>query len=252
MVSEIYSALNGLQNCQEQMAQSAHNIANLTTVGFKSRHLRSSVDAGGFIGGRVARAFSNFSQGAIQRTDIPSDLAVEGNGFFRVESALGETLYTRSGNFTRNAQGFLVTISGEFLMGSRGRVQIPPDADAASVGRDGVIRAMDGEGRFQPVGTLELAIFPDESGLPSRGGGLYQATTVSGTPSFVQPGTGGAGYVQSGALEISNVDFAEEAVSMIFAKRSFEANAAVIRTADDLTRLILSLRKEPTDNNAAT
>jgi flagellar hook protein FlgE len=182
----------------------------------------------------------------LQRTDNPSDIAISGNGFFNVESASGSQFYTRNGDFLKDAQGFLRDPSGDYLRGAGGRIQIPSSVGAGettvnfNIGSDGVVQAIGSQGTVQTVDTINLTNFPNNNGLTPLGGGLYGAGAGAGTPNTSAPGTNGNGSLVSGALEVSNVDIAEEMVNMIIAQRSFEANVSTIHTTDAMLKELYS------------
>ncbi len=241
----IYSAVSGLQANQMALAVSASNTANLNTNGFKARStvLSSSAPMGSpprevGSGVQVASVATNFSSGALERTDNPLDLAIGGPGFFAVESESGQTHYTRSGSFFTDSNGFVRNGSGEYLLGTAGRIQIPTGSAGVSVGSDGVVSAQQSNGTSTNVGTVALASIPSPNGLQTEGNGLFSTTTASGLATLSAPTSG---LIQSGSLEISNVDLAQEQVSSILAQRGFEANAATIRVTDEMLRTVYQL-----------
>jgi len=229
----------------------ANNLANVNTPGFKrsSTNLQESKPspngAGKHSGTGVVVGSINqqFSQGPIQLTGVASDLAINGAGFFSIQDENGGTFFTRSGSFVRDAQGFLRTPTGGFLTGAGGRIQIPNGSVSHSIDQDGTVRSIDSTGTSTTIGTVSLATFPNEAGLSAVGGGLFSSTEAAGAPIEANPGSGANGIIQSGALEMSNVDIAEEMVDMILAQRAFEANARMITPADEMLRTITNLRR---------
>jgi flagellar basal-body rod protein FlgG len=242
----IYSSYSGMAVNQTRFDTAAHNLANINTSGFRAQSVavvesRVAVNPGNAnsgAGAATAGTMLKVAQGALKRTDIPSDAAVNGRGFFRVQRGGGETFFTRAGEFTRDGDGFLRTPTGEALMGSAGPVKLPAGTQSFSLGRDGKVTAFNAAGDASVVDTVTLALFGNEQGLEPRGSNLLAATAGSGPPVLTQPGTNGAGTLEAGALEVSNTDFASEVVTMISAQRSFEANAATMRTADAMLKTL--------------
>ena len=175
----------------------------------------------------------------MRATSAPLDIAIEGRGLFQVTTPSGETAYTRAGGFHLNGDGLLVTGEGSPV---EPQITIPPDAISVSISKDGIVAAtLVGQSAPEQVGTIELALFQNEAGLRALGGNLFVSTEASGEPTVGVPGTDGIGSVAQGFLEESNVNVAEEMVNMIRAQRAFEANAQVMRTADEMLQQINSL-----------
>lgn len=240
----IYSSLSAMKAQQTRMDVSANNTANVSTTAFKARRVdlaEAPVGANGVgMGVSVAATPLSTTQGPLRRTDNPSDLAVMGRGYFEVENTGGEVSYTRDGAFNKDADGFLRTSSGEYLRGQGGaRVQIPADSVRFSIGRDGTVTSMDANGNTANVGTVGLSNFSNENGLSAKGGGLFSPTDASGPAQAGVPGQNGFGGIESGALELSNVSFIQEAVVSISAQRAFEANAAALRTSDEMLSRVM-------------
>ena len=122
-------------------------------------------------------------------------------------------------------------------------IKIPTDAQTISVGQDGSITYVDRFGTLRWAGQLVLAKFPNNGGLEKAGANLYRETPNSGTPILNFAGAAGIGAIQSGALEMSNVDLAEEFTEMIVAQRGFQANTRIITTSDEILQELVNLKK---------
>lgn len=232
----------------------ANNLANVNTNGFK----RSQVDfkdllytklmesgtemAAGYTapsgleignGVRVATTPKVFSQGELENTSRSLDVAIQGDGFFRVTTPTGETRYTRDGSFYTDANGQLVTATGFPIEPA---ITIPTDAKGIEIGLDGSVNAVSADGTASVVGTIELARFPNPTGLSSEGDNLLMETTASGTALTGTPGDSGFGSLRSGFREKSNVQMVSELVNLITAQRAYETNSRAIRAGDDMLR----------------
>jgi len=280
-IVSLYTAVSALQAHQQFLSTVANNLANVNTVGFKgSRTLfadslsqtvrpptqSTATTAGGNgvqigLGTTVNSIQPVFSQGALQSTGLPADLAIEGGGFFVVRNPVsGTPFYTRAGAFSIDNQGFLTTPTGEIVQGS---VTIPAaNGDAldnmqipADVAGDPVVSfSIDGAGRVNcllqsgataAVGTIALERFRNPEGLLKVGQNKYQATPASGQifNSFHTLGTDGLGVTRSGLLELSNVDLGQEFSDMIRAQRGLQANARVITTSDEVIQELVNLKR---------
>lgn len=204
------------------------------------------------------------TQGSIQNTGRSLDAAISGDGYFVVND--GKTNYfTRAGNFYLDSKGTLVNSDGMNVSGidASGKpvnsLVISKDHDNAgtfgtdasgnpitldsfSIGTDGGITGTLSNGSVRNLGTIQLATFNNPGGLEKKGNDLFVNTSNSGSPSLTTAGKG-AGSLVAGALEMSNVDMAEEFTSMIEAQRGFEANAKVITTADQILQTLVNLKR---------
>ncbi|MDR2664983.1 MAG: flagellar hook-basal body complex protein [Oscillospiraceae bacterium] len=212
---------------------------------------------------------------AIQRTDRELDAMIEGDGFFAVSEtadAVGDTAiyYTRAGNFYLDSDGNLVTASGMYVRGVMGDgsvVDIPDgEIDEASLGTiiitpgtyssiaidpSGVIQGIDAAtGAKVQIAAIAVATFINPSGLEKMGDSLYAATPNSGAvggdptaPMYYQAGTNGAGKINPGGLEMSNVDIATEFTDMIVTQRGFQANSRIITVSDTLLEELVNLKR---------
>ena len=179
------------------------------------------------------------TQGSLLQTGNPLDLAINGQGFFQIAMPDGTTGYTRDGSFQRNTQGQLVTSNGYPLQPS---VTIPENATSTTISAQGIVSITQGSsGGSIEVGTIPLTNFVNAGGLQSIGQNMYVDTTSSGQPTLSVPGTNGVGTLTQNYVESSNVNPIEELVAMIQAQRSYELNAKVITTADQMLQKLGTL-----------
>jgi flagellar basal-body rod protein FlgG len=180
------------------------------------------------------------SQGTLEQTGNPLDVAIEGKGFLSCTLPNGEIAYTRAGSLAIDAQGRLVTQSG-FPVNPA--ITVNTAGVDRTIGVDGTVSA-----RVPPASTstqegqLALFIFPNEAGLESVGRNLYKETTASGAALQGTPGGAGYGTIQQAFLESSNVNIAEELVRMIMAQRAYELNSKVINTSDQMLNASTQIR----------
>jgi flagellar basal-body rod protein FlgG len=254
MMRSLYTAASGMMAQQLNLDNIANNLANSSTAGFRRRRLQfqdlmyqnlvmpgsaatqqTTVAAGLQIGLGTRAAASEIiqAQGDFSATSNPLDLTIEGQGFFQVQLPTGETAYTRSGAFHLDSQGNVVTADGNPLTPA---ITIPANATAITVGSDGTVTVTQpGQTQAQQVGSLQVALFANPGGLNSVGKNLFLATTASGDPITANPGgTEGAGAIEQGYLEQSNVDVVEEFIQMITAQRAYESNSRVVSAADQM------------------
>jgi flagellar basal-body rod protein FlgG len=253
----LWTAKTGLDAQQTRLAVISNNLANVNTTGFKrgravfedllyqnvrqvgaqssqNTQLPSGLTLG--TGVRIVATEKLFSQGNLVQTNNPLDIAVQGRGFFQVQTPDGGTAYTRSGSFQLDAQGQLVTSSGYALQPA---ITIPANTQSITIGSDGVVSAQVA-GRAAPtqVGRVQLADFLNPAGLQPVGENLFLESTASGSPQTGTPGQSGLGTLVQGSLESSNVNVVEELVNMIEAQRAYEMNSKAIATNDEMLRYV--------------
>ncbi|MEO1239783.1 MAG: flagellar hook-basal body complex protein [Pseudomonadota bacterium] len=230
MDNSFYTTLTRQSGLMQEMQTVANNIANLSTTGFRAEgvvfaeHVRSlgpgqdSLSMAHAVGRHVHTA-----QGALSQTGSPYDLAIEGDGFFLIETPDGERL-TRAGHFVTDGNGELVTPDGYRLLDAGGApVFIPPDAAAIAIANDGTLSA---DGQPQTVIGLWEPINPD--GLQHRSGVLFEA------PEGVQPMIEYS--VFQGFLEQSNVNPVAQIARMIEVQRAYELGQNFIDQEDERLR----------------
>lgn len=253
MNSALWVAKTGLDAQSTRMTVISNNLANVATTGFKKGRaafedlLYQTVrQAGGQTsqqtqaptgltlgtGVRVVATDRQFSQGNLQQTNNPLDLAVNGRGFFQVTMPDGSTAYTRDGGFQIDSQGQMVTASGFIVQPG---ITIPQGTQSVTIGTDGTVSVtLAGQAAPQQIGSITLADFVNPAGLQSQGENLYVQTAASGSPQTGTPGLNGLGRVAQGALEASNVNVVEELVNMIETQRAYEMNSKAISTTDQM------------------
>jgi flagellar basal-body rod protein FlgG len=263
MFRALYTAASGMSAQQLSLDNIANNLANASTSGFRRRRLQfqdliyqnvvmpgsaatqQTTVATGLqlgLGTRPVASEIEQTQGNLDNTGNPLDLAIQGQGFFQVKLPSGDIAYTRSGTFHLDAQGNIVTSDGNPLDPA---ITIPTGATNISIGSDGTVSiTLANQTQAQQAGQIQLALFPNAGGLNSVGQNLFLATTASGDPIVGTPGgSEGIGAIQQGMLEQSNVDTVEEFIQMILAQRTYEANSRVVRAADDMFQLVNNMQR---------
>jgi flagellar basal-body rod protein FlgG len=260
MIRALYTAASGMNAQQTNIDNVAHNLANVNTTGFKKSRVEfedlvyQEMRAAGSsasatteapvglevgLGTKAVATARNFSAGNLRSTGAPLDLAIEGDGFFKVSLPNGTTGYTRAGTLHLDAQGLIVTSEGYAL---EPQITVPPNATSLSISKDGIVSAaIAGQSATQQLGTLEIATFPNPGGLRPLGGNLFTPTTASGEPESGAPGTEARGSLAQGFVEDSNVSVVEEMVNMIIAQRAYEANSRVVKAADEMLSQVNNL-----------
>lgn len=183
------------------------------------------------------------SQGSLQHTDVPTDMAIVGDGFFRVQKYDGGWAYTRDGSFQVDSTGQLVTSSGLRVMPE---IILPEgyDVSTLNVTTDGKVSVkVNGNRDPVEVGQIELYRFPNEVGLQADGGNLFLVTQASGGPIAERPGFDGMGKLEHKYLEMSNVSVVNELVQMIVAQRAYEFNSKAIQTSDSMLSTAVNLKR---------
>jgi flagellar hook protein FlgE len=285
MLRGMYSAISGLKMHQAMLDVTANDIANVNTLGYKgsrttftdqlSQTQQAATAPGQGTGGRNASQIGLGVQfgsidnvmggGALQSTSNVLDLAVQGEGWFRIKTAgpatagdtavadpAGADAFTRAGNFTRNADGYLTTQGGAYLLGTKdgapAYLRVPDGAQNMTISASGEVTYVpEGGGARESSGFLTLATFANEGGLERASTNLWKVSAASG-PEVLgtengMPGTAGRGQTVSGVVEMSNVDLASEFTELISAQRGFQANSRVISTADQVLEELVNLKR---------
>ncbi len=253
MIRSLSISKTGMEAQQTQLDTIAHNLANVSTNGFKRGHVvfedliyqnlrqagansseQTQLPTGLQIGLGVRPVATSriFSQGNLQQSTNPLDLAIRGNGFFQVQMPDGTTGYTRDGSFQVDANGQLVTNNGFVVQPG---ITIPANAQSVTIGTDGTVSvSLPGQAAPQSVGQLQLAGFVNPAGLDPKGQNLFTETAASGTANTGAPGANGLGSLQQGFVETSNVNVVEELITMIQTQRAYEINSKAIETSDQM------------------
>ena len=301
MMRGMYSAVSGLKIHQIALDVTANDLANVNTIGFKSsrttfKDALTQMQRGGAaatagsagsnaaqvgLGSTLSSIDNVMSTGASMTTGVATDVAIQGEGWFRVgvgtptagapmagTPAAANVNYTRAGNFTRNDQGYLTTGDGLYIIGASGPgtpgvtagsnpcyIAIPSNATDVSIAGDGSVTFVPPVGYTPPAGMpaisngraiagyITLAKFPNEAGLERVSFTRWRAAGASGLETTSTAGTPGFGTTVGGALEMSNVDLATEFTDMISAQRGFQANSRVISVADEMLQDLTNLKR---------
>ncbi|MBT0726630.1 flagellar basal-body rod protein FlgG [Rosenbergiella australiborealis] len=260
MIRALWIAKTGLDAQQTNMDVISHNLANVSTNGFKrSRAVfedllyqtlrqpgtqsseQNTLPSGLQIGTGVRPVTTErlHSQGNLSKTDNAKDVAINGQGYFQVLLPDGSAAYTRDGSFQVDQNGQLVNNAGYPVQPG---ITIPADALGITISKDGIVSVTQA-GQTQPaqVGQLTLSTFINDAGLESKGENLYQETQASGAATESTPGQNGAGSLYQGYVETSNVNVAEELVTMIQTQRAYEINSKAISTSDQMLQRLTQL-----------
>ncbi|AFM42683.1 flagellar hook-basal body protein [Desulfosporosinus acidiphilus SJ4] len=298
MMRSLYSAISGLKAHQTKMDVIGNNIANVNTTGFKrssvtfatalSQSIRGAGtptpasgtapsstggDTGGTnpiqigLGTSVGAINQIMTQGSNETTGVPTDMMIQGNGFFALQDG-NQVVYTRSGAFSFDAQGYLVDPStGAYVLDASSTVpqgsttaspkyiQVPT-GDTYSIDATGKVTAYkDGAVDSSAGGNIGIALFANPAGLTSIGNNYYLPSNNSGDSGATTPdnptlyGIGATSNyptgtsLVTGSLEMSNVDLSQEMTDMITAQRGFQANSRVITVSDTLLQELIDLKR---------
>lgn len=257
MLASLYVSKTGLAAQDKQLTTISNNLANVATVGFKrdravfedllyqnvrqpgaqttqDTELPSGLQLG--TGVRVVSTQKEFTEGNLQVTEQPLDIAINGRGFFQILQPDGTIAYTRNGQFQTNGEGQIVNNEGLLLEPA---IALPEGTNKVTISTDGIVNAyLQGEVEPQQLGDILLVDFVNPSGLQAIGGNLFFETVASGNPLQGAPGENGMGRLEQGMLESSNVDIVEEMVNMITTQRAYEMNSKVVTTADQMLQYI--------------
>jgi flagellar basal-body rod protein FlgG len=198
------------------------------------------------LGTKISNTSLDMTQGSLESTGINTDVAIEGNGFFKIKilPTVGDGIgYTRNGSFFQNKNGDLVVGIGDGYT-LIPNINIPTGATGISIAQDGNVNYVPkGANTSVSAGQITLNQFVNPQGLKLQGGSIYTETNASGPPVVSNPGENGAGQLLEGQLETSNVDPVKELVTLIKTQRSFELNSQSIQTADQALQTIANIKK---------
>jgi flagellar basal-body rod protein FlgG len=259
MLRSLWIAKTGMESQQTNIDVISHNLANVSTNGFKrSRPVfedlvyqtmrqpgaqasqQTQVPSGLQIGtgARPVATERIHIQGNLQQTGNTFDMAIQGNGFFQVQLPDGTLAYTRDGAFQVNSEGTVVTANGDIL---QPQITVPTDAIGVDIAQDGTITVTQPGNVTTTQGPIQLTNFINPTGLQSIGDNLYLETVSSGTPNTSNPGLNGLGTLQQGFVETSNVNVVEELINMIQAQRAYEINSRSIQASDQMLQRLVQL-----------
>jgi flagellar basal-body rod protein FlgG len=255
----LWTAATGMAAQQMNMDVIANNLANANTTGYKRSRgnfadlmYQNLVPAGAEtsnntkvptgvqigMGTKTMSVDKVFTQGNFSETGNNLDLAIEGKGFFKVLRGTQE-VYTRSGSFKADQDGYLTDAAGNRL---QPEVLIPKGTVSISIEPGGTLSALDANGKVVGTVNLRLNSFPNPAGLMASGQNNFVPTPASGEVTELAPGTEGVGTLLQGFLESSNINVVEEMVNMILSQRAYEANSKIIKAADEMLHLANSVR----------
>jgi flagellar basal-body rod protein FlgG len=248
------TAATGMMAMELNVQVISNNLANMTTTGYKRQRaefqdllydhvsrigtqtsaqgniLPVGIDLGS--GVKTVGTPRLMTQGTLTQTSSSLDLAIRGDGFFKIQMPDSTYSYTRDGSFQMDAQGRIVTAQGNVVQPA---ITIPQNSTGLTINAQGQVSVIP-QGSSTPtiLGQLTLTRFINQAGLLSVGDNLYTETPASGTPQDGLPSTDGAGDLQQGNLEQSNVDSVTEITNLIAAQRAYEMNSKVISAADQM------------------
>ena len=257
MMRALYTAASGMMAQQSNIDNISNNLANFQSTGFKKARvsfedlLYSTMETPGAegVGGKTqigmgVRTVSTqkmFTQGQLQQTNNPYDVAIQGEGFFKVQLPDGRSAFTRDGNFQYDTKsGELKNASGCSL-----GIKIPKDMTNVQIAADGKITGtrQSGDGKEETIGQIKLTRFLNPAGMQAVGGNLYLANESCGAQTEDVPGKNGMGAVAQGHLEKSNINIVEEMISIVQAQRSFEMNQKGVQAADEMMKMTNQLQR---------
>lgn len=260
MIRGLWTAATGMSAQQLNLDVISNNLANVNTTGFKKsraefqdliyqtlRNAGTETAAGQQIpsgiqigmGVKPISVQKMFTQGDYAQTNRTLDLAIEGEGFFKVLRN-GEEFYTRAGSFKLDSNGTIVDAEGNPLLPE---FSVPEESVRINIDSGGNITALDSAGDELATGRIALVRFQNQGGLFAQGKNLYSPTQASGDPIEGNPGEEGFGSIAQGFLEMSNVDVVTEMVNMIVAQRGYEINSKAIQSADEMLSIATNVKR---------
>ena len=265
MVRSLWTGASGMIGQQANIDTISNNLANVNTAGYKKMRadfedlIYQTVKVAGTPatedtvipvgiqmghGVKLADTQRVFLQGALQNTEVATDMAIQGDGFFRIQMYDGTWAYTRNGNFQVDETGRMVTPNGYWVLPD---IIMPENflPNSITVTQDGRVSVVVPQIDDEPiqVGQIELYRFPNPVGLTAVGENLFKVTNASGDPIPGRPGYEGMGKIAHKFLEMSNVAVVREMVDLIVAQRAYEFNSRTIQTSDNMLGTATSLKR---------
>ncbi len=257
------TAATGMAAMDLQVQVIAGNIANMSTTGFKSQraefqdllyeHVQrigaQASDQGNILpvgieigsGVKTVGTPRLMTQGSLAQTGNSLDVAIQGDGWFKIQMPDGTFSYTRDGSFQQDATGRIVTAEGNVVQPT---ITIPQNATGLTINNQGQVSVtLPGSTASTILGQFTVTRFANNAGLQGNGDNLFTATPASGTPTDTLAGTDGAGTLQQGFLEQSNVQAVTEISNLIAAQRAYEMNSKVITAADEMLQTTSQLMR---------
>ena len=255
--SAMHIARTGLDAQDMRMRVISNNLANVNTTGFKrdraafetlayqvvtapgaasSSESKYATGLNLGTGVKIQGTARIDTQGSMQVTGNSLDMALDGDGYFQIQLPGGQLGYTRAGNFSRSAEGLLVTNEGYQVQPG---ITIPEGTTNITIGTDGTVSAtVPGQAEAQQIGQIQVASFTNGAGLAAEGDNYLRETAASGAANLGVAGEDGRGKVRQGQLEASNVNVVEELVDMIETQRAYEVNSKMISATDDMLKYV--------------
>ena len=265
MVRSLWTGASGMIGQQSNIDTISNNLANVNTAGYKKMRadfedlIYQTVKVAGTPatedtvvpvgvqmghGVKLADTQRVFTQGALQNTEVATDVAIQGDGFFRIQMYDGSWAYTRNGNFKVDETGRLVTSNGYWVLPD---IIMPENflPNSITVSQDGRVSVTVPQIDDEPIeiGQIELYRFANPVGLTAVGENLFKITNASGDPIAGRPGFDGMGIIAHKFLEMSNVSVVREMVDLIVAQRAYEFNSRTIQTSDNMLGTATSLKR---------
>ncbi len=260
MMRSLYTAATGMLGQQLNMDVISNNLANVNTSGFKQSRVDfedliyqtlrqpGAAQANGQLiptgiqvgmGVRPVAVQKLFSQGDYQQTGNQLDVAIEGNGFFKLLQG-DQEVYTRNGAFKLDNNGVVVDSHGYIV---QPQFTVPEGTTSITIDPSGTITALATDGTELAQAQMTIFKFANTGGLYARGKNLFTSTPASGDPIEGTPGQDEFGTLAQGFLEMSNVSVVDEMVNMIVAQRAYEANSKAIQTSDQMLQLANNVKR---------
>lgn len=260
MMRSLWTAATGMIAQQTHIDVLSNNLANVNTQGFKKSRVEfedlmyqtmqiagTQVQGGNRLptgmqigmGVKEVSIHKFFSEGSLEPTGNPLDLAIEGRGFFRIDRN-GEDGYTRSGAFKLDNEGRVVTSNGYAL---QPEFVVPPEAVNVVVSEKGHMAALDKNGIELAAADIPVYDFINPAGLNAIGKNLYVETEGSGAPVEGIPGDDRFGTISQGYLEGSNVELVDEMVGLIVGQRAYETNSKALTTSDSMLQTAINVKR---------
>ena len=257
------TAATGMAAMDLQVQVIAGNIANMTTTAYKSQraefqdllyqHVQrigaQASDQGNILpvgidlgsGVKTVGTPRLMTQGTLEQTGNTLDVAIQGDGWFKIQNPDGTFSYTRDGSFQQDSQGRIVNAEGDVVQPT---ITIPPSSSGLTINQQGQVSVIpSGSTTSTVLGQFTITRFANNAGLQANGNNLFTATPASGTPTDTLAGTDGAGTLQQGYLEQSNVEAVTEISNLIAAQRAYEMNSKVITAADEMLQTTSQLMR---------
>ena len=253
--SALHVARTGLEAQDTRMRVIANNLANISTTGYKrdranfqtlayqdariagqqsSNETAYAIGLNLGTGVGVQGTTSITTQGTLNPTGNALDLALDGDGYFQVQMPGGRLGYTRAGNFTRAADGTIVTAQGYPVQPA---ITVPEGATAITIANDGTVSVTTSASAAPTeIGQITIASFANPAGLQALGDNFLSETAASGAAQIGPAGDGTRGAIRQSMLEGSNVNVVEELVDMIECQRAYEINSKMISSVDEMLR----------------